>query len=437
MLPTIDFSRVETALASGAGWLELSIVAGCFAIAWRLDRRVTLKSASEAGFVRVGLGSVNRLLLPLVTLLLLLVATAVFHRWRQPFFLSIAIPLTIALALIRLLVYAMREVFGTPAWLPASERVISFTIWLLVLLHFIGVLPEIWAELDSMTLPVGSRNVSLLELLKGALVVVVTIAATLSLSGLIEQRLQRATNLDSSVRAVLSKVLRAALIVVGVLIALPAVGIDLTLLTVFGGALGVGIGLGLQKLASNYIAGFTILFDRSVRLGDTVTVDNRFGVVAKVTARYVVIRGLDGVEAIVPNETLVTTTVLNHSYLSREIRMGVPVQVSYDSDVHLALKLLEEAAHTEPRVLKTAPNQPMAFLVRFADSGIDLELGVWINDPENGQLGLRSALNQSILRAFLANGIRIPFPQRDLRIVGVPKEVGAASLGPTPAGPTG
>jgi len=437
MLSTIDFSRIETALASRAGWLELAIVAGCFAIGWLLDRRVTLKSASEAGFVRVGLGGANRLLFPLVTLLLLLVATAVVHRWQPPFFLPIAIPLTIALALIRLLVYAMREVFGTPAWLPASERVISFTIWLLVLLHFIGVLPEIWAELDAMTLPIGSRSVSLLELLKGALVVVLTIAATLWLSGLIEQRLQRAAKLDSSVRAVVSKLLRAALLVVGVLIALRAVGIDLTLLTVFGGALGVGIGLGLQKLASNYIAGFTILLDRSVRLGDTVTVDNRFGVVAKVTARYVVIRGLDGTDAVVPNETLVTTTVLNHSYSSRELRMGVPVQVSYDSDVQLALKLMEQAAHAEPRALKTAGYEPMAFLVRFADNGIDLELGVWINDPENGQLGLRSALNQSILRLFVANGIRIASPQRELRIVGATDGVAVASAGPARAGPAG
>ena len=437
MFPTIDFSYVETALTSVAGWLELSVVAGCFAIGRLFDRRVRLKSASEAGFVRVGLGGVNRLVLPLVTLVLLLLAAAAIRHWQPPFFLAIAIPLTIALALIRLLVYAMHEVFGTPAWLPASERVIAFTIWLIVLLHFIGVLPELWAELDAMTLPIGSKHVSIYEVVKGALVVVVIISATLWLSGLVEQRLHGAGKLHSSVRAVVSKLLRAALLVVGVLIALQAVGIDLTLLTVFGGALGVGIGLGLQKLASNYIAGFTILLDRSIRLGDMVTVDNRFGVVAEVTARYVVIRGLDGIEAIVPNETLVTTTVLNHSYSSRLARMGVPVQVSYDSDVELAMKLMVEAARPEPRVLNAAPNEPMAFLVRFAESGIDLELGVWINDPENGQTNLRSTLNLAILRSFRANGIRIQFPQRELRIVAARDGVGAASQGPEPAGPAG
>ena len=147
-----------------------------------------------------------------------------------------------------------------------------------------------------------------------------------------------------------------------------------------------------------------------------VTVDNRHGVVAKLTARYVVVRSLDGIEAIVPNETLVTTTVLNHSYTSRDVRVAVSVQVSYDTDVEHAMALMEEAARAEPRVQK-APG-PVAVVLRFADSGIDLELGVWINDPENGQGNLRSSLNLAILRTFRNNGIVIPFPQRDINIVG-------------------
>jgi small-conductance mechanosensitive channel len=417
MFEPLDVGRITEALASTAGWIELGIVALCFATGWLVDRRVRWKSASEAELVRVGVGSANRLLLPLVTLVLLLIAAAAFRRWHAPFFLSIAIPLTIALAAIRLLVYALREIFGAPSWMPWSERFLSYAIWGLALLHFTGVLPGVWDELDAMDIPIGSKHISLFELLKGVVVVVLTIAGTIWVSGMIEQRLQRAAHLDSSVRVVLSKALRAILLVVGVLIALQAVGIDLTLLTVFGGALGVGIGLGLQKLASNYIAGFTILLDRSIRLGDMITVDNRFGVVAKLTSRYVVVRSLDGIEAVVPNETLVTTTVLNHSYTSREVRVAVPVQVGYDSDVERALALMVEAANSQARVLK-GPNGPAAFLARFGESGIDLELGVWINDPENGQLNLRSALNQAILNAFRANGITIPYPQRDLNIVG-------------------
>jgi small-conductance mechanosensitive channel len=415
MLGPADFTYIQAELASPGGWIELAAVAACFAVGWMSDRRVRLKSPSGTELARVGVGSVNRLVLPFVTLGLLIMAAAIFRSWRTPFFLTIAIPLTVALALIRLLVYAAHELFGAPTWMPLSERVISFLIWGVVLLHFTGVLPQLWDGLNAMEFPIGSRHVTVLELLKGAVVLIVTLAATLWLSGLIEQRLQRAPNIDSSVRVVMSKFLRAVLLLVGVLFALQAVGIDLTILTVFGGALGVGIGLGLQKLASNYIAGFTILLDRSIRLGDMITVDNRFGVVSKLTARYVVVRGLDGVEAVVPNETLVTTTVLNHSYTSREVRLSVSVQVSYATDVELALRLMEEAALAEPRVLK-APNGPAVFLVRFAENGIELELGVWINDPENGQLNLRSALNRTIWRSFKANGIQIALPQREIRV---------------------
>ena len=436
MLAPIDFPSIEAALQSRAAWIELAIVAAAFAIGWTLDRRVRLKSASGAEVVRLSLGSVNRLMLPLVTLVLLVIALVVYQRWRPPFFLSIAIPLMIALALIRLLVYAMREIFGAPGWLPFSERVVSFAIWGIVLLHFIGALPEIRADLESLVIPVGTKHLSMLDLLKGIVVVVLTIAACLWLSGLVEQRLAKAASVDASVRVVISKAVRALMLAFGVLIALQAVGIDLTLLTVFGGALGVGIGLGLQKLASNYIAGFTILLDRSIRLGDVITVDNRFGIVAKLTSRYVIVRSLDGIEAVVPNETLVTTTVLNHSYTNREVRVAVPVQVAYDSDVELALKLMEAAGNAEPRTLKIAPNAPVAQITRFTDIGIELELGVWINDPENGQGGVRNAINQRIWAAFRANGIKIASPPREFRLAGPRASPTDAATAPPHMGPS-
>lgn len=423
MFAPIDFSRIETALATPRGWAELGIVAACFAAGWAVDRRVRIKTEQPREVIRVGLGGVNRLLLPFVTLVLLLVAHAVFRRFHAPFFLSIALPLIVALAAIRLVVYALRGVFGNAPWMKASERAIAFTMWGAVLLYFTGVLPQVADELEALQLPIGRTHISMLEILKGIAVVLVTLAATLWLSGLIERQLMQARHIDSNLRVVLAKFIRAVLLVLAVLIALQAVGIDLTLLAVLGGAMGVGIGLGLQKLAANYIAGFTILLDRSVRMGDMITVDNRVGVVSKVTSRYVVVKSLDGIEAIVPNETMITTTVLNHSYSSREIRMAINVQVSYDSDVDRALRLMEETALGQPRVLR-APSPPAAYLVRFADSGIDLELGIWINDPENGQLNLKSAINESIWRKFRDHGIRIPFPQREVRIVGAARSAG-------------
>jgi small-conductance mechanosensitive channel len=443
MFTPIDYSLVETALASPIRWLELAIVAACFGIGWWVDRRVSLRSASEAGIVHLGLGGLNRVLLPVVTLVLLWIALTAFRHWRPPFFLSIAFPLMVALAVIRIFVYALRGVFGPSRWVPVSERVVAFAIWGLVLLYFIGVMPQVRDELAAMEFPLGKGRISVLEILRSTIAVVLTVAATVWLSGIIEQRLLHASKLDTNLRAVLSKVIRALLLIAGVLFALQAVGIDLTLLTVFGGALGVGIGLGLQKLASNYIAGFAILLDRSIRLGDIVTVDNRSGVVAKVAARYTVVRSLDGVEAIVPNETLATTTVLNHTYTNKDVRMAIPIQVSYDSDLDRALELMTEAARAEPRA-QSLPGPPQAFVVRFGDNGIDLELGLWINDPENGQLNLRSAVNRRIWAAFQANGIKGPFPQRELRLLDgatvavadAPAAVAAAaSPMPAPAAP--
>ena len=273
------------------------------------------------------------------------------------------------------------------------------------------------------------------------LAVVFTLIVTLWISGLIEQRLLRATHIDSNLRAVLAKFVKAVLLVVAVLIALSTIGFDLTLLSVFGGALGVGIGLGLQKLASNYIAGFTILLDRSIRLGDMVTVDGRMGQVSKVTARYVVVRSLDGVDALVPNETLVTTTVLNHSYTTPDIRIPLPVAITYESDVERALAILEECARGVPRVLLDR-NPPVAQIASFDGNGINLELGFWIGDPENGRGNVRSEIYRAILKAFAANGIRMPNPQRDIRIVNLPSGLDAAASpdgatpGPTPQDPS-
>ena len=389
-----------------------------------VDRRVRLGGDHESHIARIGFGSVNRLIFPLTTLALLLIGNALVQRWQLPAFFPIFIPLVIAFALIRLCVYAIHNLFGARGWLSLPDRAVSYTIWAALVLYYVGVLPEIAAALEETELTIGKGRISLLDLGRDALVIIVALMVSLWVSGLIEQWLLRVPSVDSNARVVAAKLFRAALLVVGVLIALPLVGIDLTVLSVFGGALGVGIGLGLQKLASNYIAGFTILLDRSIRVGDMITVDNRFGVVSKVTSRYVVVKSLDGVEAIVPNETLVITTVLNHSYTNKEIKVGVPVQISYDSDLDLAMQLMEEAALAEPRVLRK-PIAPAVFVVRFADSGIDLELAVWINDPENGQLNLKSALNIGIWRSFQANGIQIPYPQREIRLLDAARDLPA------------
>jgi small-conductance mechanosensitive channel len=418
MLAPLNLERIQAALATRDGWIEVGAILACFAIGWWIDHRVHVASLGESRMAKIGAGSVNRLIFPLATLGLLLLLRGAVPYFRGSAFAPIAVPLLIALAAIRLCVYALRNLFGHDNPMPLSERTVSFTIWGALLLYYLGIAQEIGSTLEEAQLSIGRSQFSLLDLGRDALIVILALMISLWISGFIEQWVMRMPNLDRNVRAVLAKFFKAVLLILGVLISLPLLGIDLTVLSVFGGALGVGIGLGLQKLASNYIAGFTILLDRSIRLGDMITVDNRFGAVTKVTSRYVVVRSLDGIEAIVPNETLVTTTVLNHSYSSREVRLALPIQISYESDLDLAMRLMEELALSEPRVLRAPnPNRPAVFVLRFADSGIDLELGVWINDPENGQNNLRSALNVAIWKSFTEHGIQIPYPRRDIRVL--------------------
>lgn len=427
MIGPIDYTRFETALTHPRGWLDLGIVAICCGLAWLVDRqlvaRAKVRSDPRHAHLQAGVG---RIVFSLVALLLLAVGRAVYqYMGGKPLFIDIAIPLLVALAVIRMLMYAMRRLFAEQAWLKTSERAIAFTIWALVVLYFVGVLPEVARSLDEVVLPIGKSSVSILTIGKGILAVLLTLVATLWISSFLEQRLLSATSLDTNTKALASKLLRAVLLVVGVLFALQAIGFDLTLLSVFGGALGVGIGLGLQKLAANYIAGFIILLERAIRLGDVITVEGRLGRVARVTSRYVVMRSSDGVEAIIPNETLVVTTVLNHTNASHDIRVALPIQLAYDCDLDLALKLMERAAADEPRLVPEA-DKPTAVVVAFGDSGISVELVLWVTGPQAGMPDVRSNVSRRILAAFKANGIAIPYPRRDIQLLGEP-------AGPPPA----
>ena len=438
MLLSISYSRLETALDSPWGWADLAIVVLCVGIAWIIDNRLRARSlAGDSRMARLHAG-VARIVFALTALAFLLLARAAFrHFGGIPLFIDVAIPLLLALAAIRMAVYAMRRLFADSAWLATSERAIGFSIWGLVILYFVGLLPEFTRELDAITLPLGKASPSLLTIGKGIAAVAATLIVTVWLSGMIEQRLLGATSLDINTKTVLAKFVRAALLTLGVLFALEAIGFDLTLLSVFGGALGVGIGLGLQKLAANYIAGFTILIDKSIRLGDLITVDNRFGVVSRVTSRYVVVRSQDGIEAIVPNEILVTTSVLHHPHPSQEFRLVIPIQVGYDTDIGLALRLMEEAALAEPSTLKES-KVPVAQVALFTDVAIQLELIFWARDPDQGQGVAKSAVSRRLLAAFRENGIAVAPLRRELALLrdgavppGTPKGLKTPGNAPT------
>jgi len=279
-------------------------------------------------------------------------------------------------------------------------------------------------RLESIALPIGKARVSLWDLGWGIVGIAFTILAALWLGGLLEARFMRAAGLHANVRVAAARLTKTLLVFLAVVIALPLAGLDLTLLSVFGGAFGVGLGFGLQKIASNYVSGFIVLLDRSIRLGDVITADNFYGVVKEMTTRYTVVKALDGREAIIPNETLITSTVLNHSYSDRRARVPLLVQVGYGTDVEPVLRLCEEVARRHPRVLRDPA--PFAMLAGFGDNGLNLELGFWIGDPEEGTGSVRSDIALGLLAAFREHGVEIPFPQRDVRILSGSEAPGAA-----------
>jgi small-conductance mechanosensitive channel len=364
---------------------------------------------------QVGVGTLKRIRFPVIALLLVLIGRTILRHYHSVSLLTVAIPLLVALIITRAVVYMLRLTFRAGGVLSASERLIAWLVWVGVALHLAGLAPELLDFLDGIAFPLGKQHVSLLTIVQGLLSVFAALLVSLWLSRVLEGRVMQASAMEMNLRVMLTKVLRPLLVLIGLLIALPAVGIDLTALSVFGGALGVGIGFGLQKIASNYISGFLILLDRSLSIGDLVTIDNHTGQVVRLTARYVVVRKLDGAEVLVPNEFVITSTVINHSYTDKNVNLTLPLQVSYGSNLDVAMRLMSEAAQAQSRVL--IDPAPTATITAFADNGISLELGFWIADPEAGKGSLCSAIYYDIWKKFQTNGIEIPFPQREVRLL--------------------
>ncbi len=398
-----------------AAWQIAAIITAVL-VAWGINgilRAYVMRNAP--GNWKLTIGSINRVLFPLSTLLIVLIAKAVLANWQHTSLLHLASTLLIAMAAIRLAVYAVRYIISPGGVLKTLENTLSAVIWTMLALHLSGFLPEILIVLRTIEFTIGKTTVNLLVVLQALLIIFATIFVALWCSRMIENKLMLAENINMNMRVVLSKVLRILLLFIAILIGLSAVGLDLTLLSVFGGALGVGLGFGLQRIASNYVSGFILLLDKSMQIGDIVTVDTHYGTITDLRTRYLVLKKLDGTQVIVPNELLIINPVINHSFTDRNMRVLLDLQVAYQSDLELVLKLMLEAAADNARVLVTP--EPTATIKAFGDSGVDVTLSVWIADPENGQLALKSDLYLALWQMFKANNISIPFPQREVRIL--------------------
>ena len=405
---------------------QVAVVALGLLLAWSLNgllRTCVMRQAPERW--KVGIDAFNRILFPLSSLLLIFVGQFILGHWQTVNVLKLAAVMLWAMAIIRLVVYALRFIFAPSAWVRTMENAIASTVWLVLVLHLSGLLPEILLMLQGVSFKIGQHPVTLLLILQALLTILLALFFALWVSRLIENRLMRTEQLNMNMRVVMSKLVRILFSFVAILLALSAVGLDITLLSVFGGALGVGIGFGLQKIASNYVSGFIILTDNSMQMGDVITVDNHYGVISDLRSRYMVLRKLDGTQVVIPNETFITNAVINHSFTDRKARVQMPMQVSYDSPLELAMQIMREAAHAQTRVLNDPA--PEVQIKGFGENGIDLSLSIWIPDPEEGSSSLQSAIYLNIWRAFQQNAISIPFPQREIRILNnVPTNAGKA-----------
>lgn len=408
-------NRLIADLSTLHGWWAAGVVALCLLAAFGLARRVEarLAATSRSGFA---VEWARRVVWPLAALLLLIVAQAALDRFVPVSLMAVTIALLASLAVIRTLVLILRQTFTAARWVATFERSISLVIWALVALHVLDLLPVLVDTLEGVAIPLGKSRLTLLQLVTGVFTVGLATVVALWASRALDARLAVAEGVDHGARAVIGRIAKPLLLLLALLIALPMVGIDLTTLSVFGGALGVGLGFGLQKIAANYVSGFIILLDRSIEPGRLMRVDRWRGIVADIRTRYTVLRGLDGVDSIVPNEMLVSSVVESETFSDTSTRIALRVGVGYGCDVERAMAILVELARAQPRVLKDPP--PMAFLVEFADSAIVLELGFWIEDPAQGTLMLRSQINLGVLRRFREEGIDIPFPQREVTIRG-------------------
>ena len=416
-LPTQDLGALWAALQRPSALAEAGVIAACLLAAYVIVRLVR-GPAPRPGSIWFGEGVIGGVLFPLLVLALALAARGLLRGELPGVVLALAVPVLISLAVIRLTVRVLHAAFPSSSTIRAVEAWVSWVAWIAVALWITGALPLLLNELDQITWKIGSTKISVRNLLEGLLAAGLVLMIALWVSAALEARLLKGATDNLGVRKMAANALRALLLFVGLMFALSAAGIDLTALGVLGGALGVGIGFGLQKLASNYVSGFVILAERSMRIGDMVRVDNFEGRITDISTRYTVIRALNGREAIVPNEMMITQRVENSSLADSKVLLTTVVQVAYGTDLPPLLKRLAEVVAAVDRVLPDPA--PAVHLSNLASDGLELTVAFWIRDPEGGQLNVRSAVNLALLRCLNELGVHIPYPQRVVHHVSAP-----------------
>jgi small-conductance mechanosensitive channel len=403
-------SQVWAALTRASALAELGVLLACVVLAWGMVRIARRFAPASAWVARTSVGGV---MFPLFALVLVVAARAALAHMMPIGLLRLAVPILASLVIIRTLARVLRVAFPGSLLVQTFSRTLSWVVWLGMVLWVTDLLPILLDTMEEMHWKIGGSNVTLLAIIQGVLTALTALVLVMWLSAVIETRLMRAERVNMSVRKIAANATRALLLLIGILVALSAAGIPLTALSVLGGAVGVGIGFGLQKLAANYVSGFVILAERSLRIGDTIKVDGFEGRITDITTRYTVVRAGNGRESLVPNEMLITQRVENCSFADPKVALTSMVQVAYGTDLDRLVPALVDVMHTVPRVLADPPCGVQ--LSNFSADGLELTLVFWIADVENGQGNVRSDVNLAVLRCLNERGVEIPFPQRVVR----------------------
>ncbi|MDC8786981.1 mechanosensitive ion channel family protein [Roseateles koreensis] len=406
-----EFQALLLSLLTPTALMGFAVLLACLGVSWLLVRMIYRRVEQHAASVMFGRHVVDGVLFPVLALVLVMIAKRSLPLIGvSPAAFKLAVPVLVFLVVIRLAVRVLGAAFPTSTMVKAIERTVSWLAWGGSILWVTGILPFVLNEFDGITWKMGGGVISLRNVIEGLFNAIIVLVVSLWISSMLEARILGGKAMDLSLRKIGANAVRAVFLLGGLLIALSSAGIDLTALGVLGGALGVGIGFGLQKLASNYVSGFVILAERSLRIGDMVKVDNFEGRISDINTRYTVIRALSGREAILPNEMLITQRVENMSLADPQVLLSTSVGVAYGTDLDALMPQMVAAAMTVPRVL--AIPAPSVLLSNFGPDSLELTLNFWISDPHNGQGGPRSEVNLELLRLFNRIGVEIPFPQR-------------------------
>ena len=357
-----------------------------------------------------------------LTLLILATADGLMHAAGVPArFVDVAVQLTALLLSIRVVVYVVRVSLGARARIKGWGTPISLILWVLLSLHLLGWGDAVIEVLDGMGVNLGKTRISIWSVAKLVVTVSLFVLAAMWVSRWLERRVLKLDALAPTMRIGIAKFTQAFLVALSVLVGLNAAGLDLTTLNVLTGAIGIGLGFGLQSIAANFVSGFVLLMDRSIKPGDVIsftgmpgTTTEGFGWVEELRGRYVVVRDRDGVETLVPNQNLITNPVINWSYTDPRVRLKLPVRISYKDDPELAMQLMLQATEGHPRIIREPA--PVVRLMSFGDHGIELELRFWIPDPQEGVNNVRSDVNRRIWKVFKQHGITIPVAQREISV---------------------